>query len=235
MRYAMSASCHQQLRDPVRLRARLQSPTKSGPPPGVYRLNLRTTADALLVVPAASHPTAGLPLLVMLHGAGEHAAESVGRLAERPGEYPVLLLAPTAIGQTWDGVRGEIGDDAQSVDEALAWVFERFAVDRQRLVLAGFSDGGSYALRLGLANGSTFTHVMAFSPGVWRAVDRQGHPRLFVSHGIRDDVLPIEICSRVIVAELRRHGYDVLYREFDGAHVLPEGIVQSAMTWLICG
>jgi predicted esterase len=33
------------------------------------------------------------------------------------------------------------------------------------LAVSGFSDGASYALSIGPANGDLFTHVMAFSPG----------------------------------------------------------------------
>lgn len=34
---------------------------------------------------------------------------------------------------------------------------------------AGFSDGASYALSLGLPNGNLFSHIVAFSPGFMRA------------------------------------------------------------------
>ena len=33
---------------------------------------------------------------------------------------------------------------------------------------SGFSDGASYALSLGAANGDLFTHIAAFSPGFMR-------------------------------------------------------------------
>src|SRR3712207_8872731 len=42
-----------------------------------------------------------------------------------------------------------------------------------------------------------------------------GSPRIFVSHGVRDGMLPIDRCSRSLVPELERGGYDVLYGEFD--------------------
>jgi phospholipase/carboxylesterase len=35
---------------------------------------------------------------------------------------------------------------------------------------------------------------------------------------VRDGVLPIDRCSRRIVPELKRGGFDVLYREFVGEH-----------------
>ena len=61
--------------------------------------------------------------------------------------------------------------------------------------------------------------------------DRVGHPQIFVSHGVRDQVLPIDRCSRPLVESLREGGYTVEYREFDGGHEMPEVIVRAAFMW----
>ena len=98
---------------------------------------------------------------------------------------------------------------------------------------AGFSDGASYALSLGLTNGDLFTHVLAFSPGFMAPRKRRGKPRLFLSHGTRDRVLPIDPCSRRIVPQVRRAGYDVTYREFDGPHTVPDEIAREAVDWFL--
>jgi phospholipase/carboxylesterase len=44
-------------------------------------------------------------------------------------------------------------------------------------------------------------------------------------------VLPIDRCSRRIVSELERDGYDVLYREFDGEHSISGEIALEAVGW----
>jgi predicted esterase len=105
------------------------------------------------------------------------------------------------------------------------------AVDARRLAITGFSDGASYALSLGLTNGDLFTRVIAFSPGFMTPAQRRGKPSLFVSHGTRDGVLPIERSSRRIVPQLERAGYEVRYREFEGGHVVPPGIGREAAEW----
>jgi predicted esterase len=86
-----------------------------------------------------------------------------------------------------------------------------YAIDPARVAIGGFSDGASYALSLGLTNGDLFSHVLAFSPGFMAPAGQEGSPRIFVSHGTRDAVLPIDRCSRRIVPTLRRAGYDVAY------------------------
>jgi phospholipase/carboxylesterase len=104
-------------------------------------------------------------------------------------------------------------------------------VDARRVAAGGFSDGASYALSLGLTNGDLFTHVMAFSPGFMAPADHVGEPDCYVSHGTRDQVLPIDRCSRRIVPALERAGYEVRYREFDGPHTVPNDIAREAVGW----
>ena len=92
--------------------------------------------------------------------------------------------------------------------------------------IAGFSDGASYALSVGLTNGDLFNHLIAFSPGFMAPGTQVGRARLFISHGKNDNVLPIEHCSRVIVPQLQQAGYEVLYQEFNASHSVPEAIVR---------
>jgi phospholipase/carboxylesterase len=118
------------------------------------------------------------------------------------------------------------------LDAALRGVFGGHRVDPRRVALAGFSDGASYALSLALGNGDLFTHALAFSPGFAAPPEPVGRPRLFVSHGVADDVLPIGACSRRLVPRLRSAGYEVRYREFPGGHFVPADLASEAMAML---
>jgi phospholipase/carboxylesterase len=171
----------------------------------------------------------------MLHGAGGSAQNGLNPLRRLVDATGLILLAPDSREATWDVIRGGYGPDVAFIDQALARVFERYAVDRKRLIIGGFSDGASYALSLGLTNGDLFTHVLAFSPGFMAPAEYRGKPHLFVSHGTRDQVLPIDRCSRRLVPLLQRGGYDVQYREFAGGHTVPADIAHEALTWLSRG
>ncbi|WP_232797193.1 alpha/beta hydrolase [Blastococcus atacamensis] len=173
------------------------------------------------------------PLVLVLHGAGGDAAAGLALLQPLADERGLLLVAPASRGATWDAIRGSYGPDVTVIDRALARVFSGFAVDAGRVAAAGFSDGASYALGLGLANGDLFRRIVAFSPGfVPPGASPQGDPLVFVSHGDGDDVLPIDRTSRRIVPELRDDGYDVTYREFSGPHTVPADITREAVDWL---
>jgi predicted esterase len=150
----------------------------------------------------------------------------IGSAAEEAG---LCVLLPESRGSTWDAILGGFGPDVAFIDRALARTFELVNVDETRLAIGGFSDGASYALTLGLPNGSLFRRILAFSPGFVVGAVPDGKPRIFVSHGTRDTVLPIDRCSRVLVPQLRRAGYDVTYREYDGVHAVPPEIAKEGM------
>ncbi len=105
-------------------------------------------------------------------------------------------------------------------------------VDPKRLALGGFSDGATYALSLGLVNGDLFPRIVAFSPGFIFSGEAHGKPRVFISHGIADEILPIDRCSRVIVPGLKKSGYDVTFREFDGGHEVPRAIAEQGFSFV---
>ncbi|MGE3178440.1 MAG: alpha/beta hydrolase, partial [Vicinamibacterales bacterium] len=136
-------------------------------------------------------------------------------------------------GRTWDAIRDDFSVDVQFINRVLEHVFARLPVDPRRLAVGGFSDGASYALSLGLANGDLFPSVVAFSPGFVIGAPTHGRPRFYVSHGTNDQILPIDRCSRVIVPRLRSGGYDVTFREFEGRHEVPPDVATEGFRWML--
>jgi phospholipase/carboxylesterase len=215
-----------------RLTARPATPILD-PPLGLTPLGLGGSRDGLLYVPQSYVAGAPIPLFVALHGAGGEAQnwQSYFARAEQRG---FVLLAPDSRRTTWDLVHGEFGEDVNFIDAAIEYTFDRVRIDPARLALAGFSDGASYSLSLGLANGDLFSHVLAYSPGFRvppRTVARR--PRVFISHGNDDSVLPVTQSRAVIVPELRAEGYDVQYVEFAGGHEVPAEISEQALDWFM--
>lgn len=198
---------------------------------GLERLRVDGGAGGLLYVPAGVGPELPTPLVLLLHGAGATAQHGLDLLIGQADDAGLVLLAPSSQGGTWDLVLGGYGPDVAWINRALAEVFQRLPVDSTRLAVGGFSDGASYAISLGLTNGDLFSHVLAFSPGFAAPARRRGRPRLFLSHGTRDSVLPIDACSRRIVPGLRQAGYQVRYREFEGGHTIPAAVTRDAVAW----
>jgi phospholipase/carboxylesterase len=203
------------------------------PAVGLQPLRMESGRDGLLYVPQGYSPERPAPLVLALHGAGGDAHGGITPFLSTADETGMILLAPDSRATTWDAIRGEYGPDISFIDRALAQTFDRYAVDPTHLAIEGFSDGASYAISVGLTNGDLFSHVIAFSPGFAAPAAQEDRPALFISHGTHDGVLPIDVCSRSIVPRLQRAGYDVLYREFDGGHLVPKPIVREAVNWFL--
>ena len=187
----------------------------------------RQLGGAMLYVPPGDGPKT---LVLGLHGAGSSPEEPMALLRPHADRAGLILLAPKSQGPTWDVTMGGFGPDVEAIDGLLEQVFSQYDVDD--VAVAGFSDGASYALSLGLTNGDLFDHVIGFSPGFIALAQPTGMPRLFISHGTHDSVLPIGRTSRRGVPRLRAAGYPVTYREFNGDHEVPPHIVRQAVAWL---
>ena len=199
---------------------------------GLRPLQLADERDGFMYVPETYHPDRPAALALMLHGAGGQAHHGLALLQQYADDHNIILLAPASRAGTWDIIaNNKFGADVIFIDQALSLVFESYAIDQTHMVIGGFSDGASYALCLGLTNGDLFTHILAFSPGFAYTIEQKGKPAVFISHGLHDQVLPINPCSRRIVTQLQRQGMPVTYREFDGDHEIPTAISRSGVDW----
>lgn len=216
----------------ARLRARPGKPTKRARK-GRHALGLARDRHGVLSVPQSYKPESPVPLIVMLHGAGGRG-EWYDRFSRVAAEEGIAMVMPDSQGRSWDLIQGGgFGPDIASLDRALTATFERLNVDPRRIAIAGFSDGASYALSVGLANGDLFSRVIAFSPGFMQPPGRVGKPRVFVSHGDQDRILPVSNPRDRIVPQLKREGYDVSYKEFAGGHTAEPDLIREACTWFL--
>ena len=199
-----------------------------GTPPDGGPAGLRHLGTALLYVPPGDGPKR---LVLTLHGATETPENALMLLRPYANDQGLILLAPKSRAVTWDVVaQGGFGPDVAAIDRLLDQVFAEYPVED--VAVAGFSDGASYALSLGLTNGDLFRSVVAFSAGFIALQKPRGQPRIFISHGTHDSVLPIGRTSRRGVPRLRASGYTVRYREFDGDHEVPPRVAREAALWL---
>lgn len=168
----------------------------------------------------------------MLHGATQSAGDMFWYLGNAPEETGVAVLAPYSRDTTWDAIGGGFGIDVEFLNRALERVFENVSIDPKRISIGGFSDGASYGISLGLINGDLFTSIVAYSPGFVIDGTPNSKPRIFISHGTNDGILPIDRCGRRIAAQLKARGYDVTFREFEGDHEIPADVVREGLRFL---
>jgi phospholipase/carboxylesterase len=192
------------------------------------------------------------PTIVALHGWGANAMDLLG-LAPYLADGQFLVLCPQGrvvvpLGPT-DGygwfpltaggspdvaaVTAGIEDARQFVEAAA----QRYPVDRQKLVILGFSQGGVIAYSLALSHPEQYAGFVALSswlPSALAAGLPSGrHERLgaLVHHGSRDELIPVER-GRESVEILRRLNVPVTYREFDMGHEINAASLTDLSNWL---
>jgi phospholipase/carboxylesterase len=208
-------------------------PTSRPLPPGRNRLGIDGERDAVLFVPTGLDEHAPVALFVMFHGAGGFPEKVLPFIEEHAERDKFLILAPHSIYPTWDIVIGGSGPDLERLRQALVAVTSRYRIDRDHLAFAGFSDGSSYALSIGITNGDIASHVIAFSGGFMSIFTQEGAPKVFIAHGIVDEQLPIETSGRANATKLKAAGYDVQYVEFNGLHAIQPVIVGMAIEFFL--
>ena len=210
-----------------------RSPSKPPPGPGVHPLGLSSERDALLIVPETVDATVPTPFMVLFHGGGGSADKIRPMMEGHARARGFLLLVPQSLFPTWDIVIAGNGPDRERLDTALGWVADRFTLDPARLAFAGHSDGGSYTLSLGLTNGDIASHLIVSSAGFMSVQMQTGAPRVFISHGILDEQIPIGRSGRVHSAALKDAGYDVTYIEYNGPHAYQPAVVGLAVDFFL--
>jgi phospholipase/carboxylesterase len=202
-------------------------------PYGQTRLEISDNfRDGTLFVPKSYKPGMATPILMMLHGYSG-SAESVRFVFPLAEEFGVIVIAPESRDVTWGQSVPGFDADVRYLGAAFRRVSSLLTVDDAHVALGGVSDGANYAMNMGLAYGDTFNHLMIFSCGLLGPLRKQGHPRIFLAHGVNDVQMPIDRTARLFAPQLKEDGYDLTYREYDGGHGAPLPIVREGFEWFV--
>lgn len=192
------------------------------------------------------------PLLVLLHGLGsnEHDLFSFAPYLDK-SLFVVSARAPLALfpgGYAWfqidftpQGLRMHIDQAERSRLILLAFLdelLERYEVDAKRVYLAGFSQGAMMSMNVALTHPEKVAGVLAMSgrvlpdilPHIAAPEQLQGLP-FFVSHGIYDEVLPIEN-GRATQEILSQLPVALTYKEYPMAHEISPQSFADVTAWL---
>ena len=121
-------------------------------------------AKVLVFPPPKADPARPAPAIVALHGRGDTAAAFARpwrRVAEQLGAVLVVPegLNPAGGGYDW----GVVEQGSHLVRRAIAKARTEAAIDPSRVVLAGFSNGASQALILGLQEPESFAGILSIA------------------------------------------------------------------------
>ena len=190
-----------------------------------------------MYVPEDYDPARAHPLVMALHGGSGHGRLFLWSWLREARSRGVILVAPTAIGQTWSLMEPDV--DSANLARMLEQVARDWHVDRTCLLLTGMSDGGTFTLLSGLDDVSPFTHLApvaaSFHPLLLTMVELRrvtGLP-VYLVHGALDWMFPVSI-ARTAQRALTAAGAKVTYREIaDLSHAYPRDENSGMLDWFL--
>jgi phospholipase/carboxylesterase len=194
----------------------------------------------------ASPESANAPLIVLMHGRGANRFDLLGLAEHMPAD--ATLVFPEAPfeaaqwgygpGSAWYRFLGRNKPEAESFSRSLDELKELVeSFDAPKVVLGGFSQGGTMSIAYALANQDSVDGVMNFSgfladhPRVIPSRHTVGRTSFFWGHGTQDPAIPFELgvegraYLRSAGAKLESHDYEI------GHWIAPEEL-EDAVTWL---
>ena len=190
-----------------------------------------------LYEPEDYDPARAYPLVMALHGGSGHGRLFLWSWLREARSRGVILVAPTAIGDTWSLMEPQV--DSDNLVRVLAEIAQRWHIDRTRLLLTGMSDGGTFTLLSGFDDGSPFTHcapvAASFHPLLLTMTDPRrvkGLP-VYLVHGALDWMFPVAN-ARTAQRALAMAGAKVVYREIaDLSHAYPREENSGMLDWFL--
>lgn len=190
------------------------------------------------------------PAIVALHGRGtdEH---DLAPLVFSLGLVDALVISPRAPrpfefggGFAWYDL-GEEGVPHAETFHASLDLLRRFiveikagyALDPDRIILLGFSQGTVMAYAAGLLDPASFCGIAALSgyipsrSGLPLEVTKLDSLSAFISHGTYDEIIPVHF-ARESAELLEKAGAHVVYREYPMGHEVRESTLRDLGAWL---
>lgn len=202
-------------------------------------------------IPAGDGP---FPTIVLLHGWGANAHDLFGLAPLLHGGEAIVLcpqgpmsfeIGPGYSGHGWFDLSNGLSVDPAQVSAACAQVeafietaLETYPIDKNRLLLGGFSQGGFVAYQIGLHAPERFAGLMALSSwlptefiaDITRTPALEQLPALIV-HGLEDPVIPSERGHESRDALLGL-GVPTVYREFSMGHEIKQEALHTILGWI---
>jgi phospholipase/carboxylesterase len=199
--------------------------------------------------------------IIWLHGLGAdgHDFEPIVPELCLPGTLPIRFIFPHAprrpvtvnagmVMRAWYDVLGmpgsggiERADFFESVDHLHALIQKEIesGIPCERILLAGFSQGGAISLHTGLTYGKHLAGILALStylPTVDN-IEEEISPvnkdvPIMMAHGTMDPMIPMAHALRTKQA-LRRLGYEISWHEYPIMHGVCTEEIQDISAWLL--
>ncbi len=193
--------------------------------------------------------TKGERLLVLLHGIGsnEHDLASLAPIVDPNGTFVTISpRGPYAYGPGFSWFRMDAPDTARAtmtssldaLDEVIEAALAEHGLQRDQMVVGGFSQGGAMSLASGFRESELLRPagvlvMSGFLPTeAVEGLDWSGElPPVLMQHGTHDPMVPLER-ARNTARILQEHKVPLVFREYPMEHNVTPDSARDAMDWL---
>lgn len=166
-----------------------------------------------------------VPLIIALHGHGGRAVNFPKLWRHSASRKRAIVVAPWGHSPIYGGSSWTDLFEAETiVDLTIDWVAEHYPIDRQRIVLSGFSQGGYMSYAIAVRRPELFAGVIPMGSGYARSFNKppeagEHRPRYYFMVGVYDQSAGQ---NRRAVADFEAAGYEVDLRIYpESGHSFP--------------
>ncbi len=191
--------------------------------------------------------------LLMLHGFGSNETDLFSMASYLPGNLLIISArAPITLefgGYAWYPIYVEahgnkISDNQQAFDSLLKlsqfvdFLQDKYQINPENFNLLGFSQGAILSYALALNYPEKIKNIIALSGyinedimPVQEIIENYRYLNFFVSHGIYDDIIPVE-AARKIPPYLQQRQIKHLYKEYSMGHEVSYDCLNDMTGWV---
>ena len=129
----------------------------------------------------------------------------------------------------------KLQDSIRLMDSTIDEVLGMFSIDKNRIFIGGFSQGGMMAIHGYLTKNSLFAGVIILSSREITSLKSSFYARqnirVFMAHGVNDSIITIDD-GRQTYNNLVNHNFNVDYYEYEMAHEIIEEELKDLKEWL---
>jgi phospholipase/carboxylesterase len=215
-----------------------------------YNIHSQTVLEYLVRKPKTE--TENPPLLLLMHGVGSNEQDMFSLADHLPNNFLIIAArGPLTIGPNsfaWFEVSFSTGfpviNSAQTENSRITIIQfieslkTQYRFNEKEIYIGGFSQGGIMSYSVGLTRPDLIKGIAVMSGRLLQEVRPQiASPgelkslRVFISHGISDNVLSIEY-AREANAYLKTINITPTYKEFEAGHTVNNEMLSGLVNWL---
>ncbi len=170
-----------------------------------FKKTIEKELNCFITLPSKNEYNKPFPTILFLHGAGERGnnlnlikKKGIPKVALENPDFPFLTISPQCPADEW------WNDKFELLKDVLFETVEEYNGDKKRIYLTGLSMGGYGSWHLAAEYSGIFAAVVPICGGVFTLL---GFPHKFkklvntpiwVFHGEKDDVVPIEESEKIV-------------------------------------